>query len=104
MDTAERALERTTAWHGVALVAGIAAVGGLLFGYDTGVISGAILYLRQDFRLTPGAEGLVVGMVTLGALVGALAAGWLTDAIGRRASNIAAGLLFILASLVSAFA
>jgi major inositol transporter-like SP family MFS transporter len=88
------------AWQAVALVAGVAAIGGLLFGYDTGVISGAILYLREDFRLSPGAEGPVVGVVTLGAIAG----GWLTDAIGRRASNIAAGLLFILASLVSAFA
>ena len=52
----------------------------------------------------PGAEGPVVGVVTLGALVGGITGGWLTDAIGRRASNIAAGLLFILASLVSAFA
>jgi hypothetical protein len=41
------------AWQAVALVAGVAAVGGLLFGYDTGVISGVILYLREDFRLSP---------------------------------------------------
>jgi major inositol transporter-like SP family MFS transporter len=88
----------------VVLVAGAAAVGGLLFGYDTGAISGAILYLRSDFGLSPAAEGLVVGVVTLGALVGAIAAGWLTDAIGRRAANIAAGRLFVLASAASAFA
>jgi hypothetical protein len=43
-------------------------VGGLLFGYDTGVISGAILYLRGEFRLSPTTEGLVVGVVTLGDL------------------------------------
>ena len=45
------------AGRSVALVAGVAAVGGLLFGYDTGVISGAILYLRSDFGLSPSAEG-----------------------------------------------
>jgi sugar porter (SP) family MFS transporter len=95
---------RTRARGSVALVAGVAAVGGLLFGYDTGVISGAILYLRSDFGLSPTAEGLVVGVVTLGALVGAIAAGWLADAIGRRATNIVAGLLFVLASAASAFA
>jgi len=61
------------AWGSVALVAGVAAVGGLLFGYDTGVISGAILYLRGDFGSSPAAEGLVVGVVTPGALAGAIA-------------------------------
>jgi hypothetical protein len=53
MDTVARARTDTPAWHGIALVAGVAARGGLLFGYDTGVISGAILYLREDFRLSP---------------------------------------------------
>ena len=53
MDTVERARADIPARRGVALVAGVAALGGGLFGYDTGVISGAILYLREDFRLNP---------------------------------------------------
>jgi sugar porter (SP) family MFS transporter len=88
----------------VALVAGVAAVGGLLFGYDTGVISGAILYIRGEFAMSASTEGVVVGVVTLGALAGALGAGVLADAVGRRMTNITAGLLFLVSSLVSAFA
>jgi sugar porter (SP) family MFS transporter len=88
----------------VGLVAAVAAVGGLLFGYDTGVISGAILYVRRDFALGATAEGFVVGIVTLGALVGAMGAGGLADRLGRRVTNIVAGVLFVLASLASAAA
>jgi hypothetical protein len=54
------------AWRSVALVAGVAAVGGLLFGYDTGVISGAILYLRGEFRPGPTAT---VGTGAIGRLL-----------------------------------
>jgi homospermidine synthase len=65
----EEVQQRGHAFHGVALVAGIAAVGGLLFGYDTGVISGAILYLEGEFRLSPGTFGSSVyaalGVATL---------------------------------------
>jgi len=88
----------------VAMVAGIAAVGGALFGYDTGVISGAILYIARDFPMDAGEQGLVVSAVTLGALVGAVGAGALADRLGRRLTNVAAGLIFVFASLVSALA
>ena len=85
MDTAAAAGSADgRAWSSVVLVAGVAAVGGLLFGYDTGVISGAILYLRRDFGLSPAAEGLVVGVVTLGALAGAIETkGRTLEEIGR---------------------
>jgi sugar porter (SP) family MFS transporter len=86
------------------MVASVAAVGGLLFGYDTGVISGAILFIKRDFALSEGMEGLTVGAVTLGALVGAFVAGVVADALGRRATNIGAGLLFVVSSLVCAVA
>ncbi|MBM4419857.1 MAG: sugar porter family MFS transporter [Chloroflexi bacterium] len=88
----------------VAMVATVAAVGGLLFGYDTGVISGAILFIERDFHLDDVMQGLVVSTVTLGALIGAFVAGVLADSLGRRATNIAAGLLFVLASVLSAAA
>jgi major inositol transporter-like SP family MFS transporter len=82
----------------------IAALGGLLFGFDTGVISGALLFIIPDFDLGPAAQGFVVGVVTLGALAGALLGGAAADAVGRRPTNIAGGAAFILGSLVSAAA
>jgi len=86
------------------LVTLIAALGGLLFGFDTGVISGALLFIIPDFHLGPAAQGFVVSVVTLGALTGALLGGAAADAVGRRPTNIAGGAAFILGSLVSAAA
>src|SRR5437016_11861525 len=86
------------------LVTLIAALGGLLFGFDTGVISGALLFIIPEFHLGAAAQGLVVGIVTLGALAGALLGGAAADAVGRRPTNIAGGATFILGSLVSAAA
>jgi sugar porter (SP) family MFS transporter len=86
------------------LITLIAALGGLLFGFDTGVISGALLFIIPDFHLGPAAQGFVVGVVTLGALGGALLGGAAADAVGRRRTNIAGGAAFIVGSLVSAAA
>ena len=85
-DAGEEMPQRGHAFRGV-LVAGIAAVGGLLFEYDTGVISAAILYLRAEFRLSPGAEG-VVDVLTLGALAGAIATGWVSVTEGETPEEI----------------
>jgi len=90
-------------WHVVA-VAAIAALGGLLFGYDTGVISGAILFINKELHLTALAQGLTVSAVTLGALFGALAAGTLADRFGRRTAILVAGVLFALGALVCGLA
>src|SRR2546426_7548172 len=86
------------------LVTLIAALGGLLFGFDTGVISGALLFIVPEFHLGAAAQGFVVGIVTLGALAGALLGGAAADAVGRRPTNIAGGATFIIGSLVSAAA
>ncbi|HKA28447.1 MAG TPA: sugar porter family MFS transporter [Candidatus Binatia bacterium] len=88
----------------VAMVATIAAIGGGLFGYDTGVISGAILYIKKEFPIDDATEGLVVSAVTAGALVSAMVAGVLADRGGRRLTNIAAGIVFAVASLLCAVA
>src|SRR6201989_843430 len=70
------------------------ALGGLLFGYDTGVISGALLYIPDDFKLTPFLTGAIVGGLLLGAMVGAACAGRLSDRLGRRTLIIVAGVIF----------
>src|ERR1700753_3130451 len=65
--------------------AAITALGGLLFGYDTGVISGALLFIGKDFHgLTSFDKELLTSILLIGALIGALVAGRVADAIGRR--------------------
>jgi len=56
----------------------------VLSGYDTGVISGALLYIPDDFKLTPFLQGAIVGSLLIGAMFGAAFAGRLTDRLGRR--------------------
>src|SRR5664279_2011406 len=68
----------------VYLAAAISALGGMLFGYDIGVISGAILFIKKDFALSSGMEEIVVSSVLLGSLAGAAAGGVLADRLGRR--------------------
>ena len=80
------------------------ALGGLLFGYDTGVISGAILFIKDDFGLSPFMQGAVVAALLLGAMVGAAVAGPLSDRIGRRRLIIAAAVTFTLGALGAAAA
>src|SRR5215472_14920335 len=84
------------------LIAGVAALGGLLFGYDTGVISGALLFIREALALSPTMQGLVVAIVLAGAAISAAAAGSLSDRFGRRRVILGAGLLFIAGALLSA--
>src|SRR5271168_3105145 len=86
----------------ITLIAAVAALGGLLFGFDTGVIAGAILFIVPEFHLVPAQQGLVVSAVTFGALFGALAGGNLSDAIGRRRTNIFAGVSFVAGAILSA--
>ena len=82
----------------------IAAIGGLLFGYDTGVISGAILFVKGEFALSPTMQELVVSAVLVGAVVGAAAGGALTGRFGRRWLVILAGLVFTVSAVGTAFA
>src|SRR3712207_9397790 len=89
----------------VNLAATITATGGLLFGYDTGVISGALLFIRQDFApLSPFMEGIIVSTLLVGAVVGALSGGPLSDRIGRRPTALLAAVVFGAGALAVAFA
>src|SRR3712207_9537163 len=74
----------------------IATLGGLLFGYDTGVISGALLYMRDDLALTSFTEAVVVSSLLFpGAAFGALLGGKLADALGRKGSLLVCSGLFL---------
>jgi sugar porter (SP) family MFS transporter len=84
--------------------AAITATGGLLFGYDTGVISGALLFIRQDFELTSFLEGIIVSFLLVGAMVGALSGGPLSDRIGRRPTTLLAAIIFGVGAVAVAFA
>lgn len=86
----------------VYLVAIVAAIGGFLFGYDTGVISGALLFLKQDFALTSTQQEVAVSSVLIGCLLGSLVGGRLSDWLGRRKTLIFMGLLFSIGALLTA--
>ena len=88
----------------VTMVSGISALAGLLFGYDTGVISGAILFVRKDFLLSTFEEEVVVAAVLLGAVAGATFGGKLADAFGRRKLLIQVAILFIVGAIGTALA
>src|ERR671916_130200 len=88
----------------VNMAAAITATGGLLFGYDTGVISGALLFIRQDFELTSFLEGIIVSFLLVGAMVGALSGGPLSDRIGRRPTTLLAAIIFGVGAVAVAFA
>jgi sugar porter (SP) family MFS transporter len=83
---------------------GVAALGGLLFGYDTGVISGAILFIKSQFSLSATMEEIVVSSVLVGAVVGATVGGALTGRFGRRIMIILAGIIFTASAIGTALA
>ncbi len=86
----------------VIVVAVIAAVGGLLFGFDTGVISGAILFITAQFQLSSVQEEVTTSAVLIGAIIGAVLGGVFVDRIGRRRSIIGAAAIFLLGTLIAA--
>ena len=79
-------------------IALVAAIGGFLFGYDTGVIGGTQLYFTEYFSLTPAEQGWAVGSALYGCLFGALVAGYLTRAISRKYTLILSAVLFCLSA------
>jgi sugar porter (SP) family MFS transporter len=84
------------------LAAAVASLGGLLFGYDTGVISGALPFLKHDFALSASMQGVATSAVLVGATFGAAGAGAISDKLGRRRVILAVALTFVIGALGSA--
>jgi len=80
----------------------VAAMGGLLFGYDTAVISGAIGFMEKFFSLTPTQTGWAAGCVLVGCVIGASMAGMLCDRLGRKGTLLVAAALFLVSSIGTA--
>ena len=99
---ASRSAKRSRRW--LVGVAFFAAVGGFLFGYDTGVVAGALLALEADFDLSDALRSAVVAVTLIGALIGSGMAGTTVDALGRRKVIIAAAAVFAAGGLLLAAA
>ncbi|MCQ8717846.1 sugar porter family MFS transporter [Klebsiella pneumoniae] len=88
----------------VKVITAIATLGGLLFGYDTGVISGALLFMAPELQLTPFTTGLVTSSLLVGAATGALISGSLADRLGRRKIILILAVIFATGALGTSLA
>src|ERR1043166_3875773 len=103
-DTAALSDARLRGTRFVYVAAFFAALGGLLFGYDTGVISGALIFIKREFGLTTAAEEIVVSGVLLGATLGAIVGGKAADLFGRRRVLLVTAAIFGIGAVASAVA
>ncbi len=85
-------------------VSTVAAIGGLLFGYDTAVIAGVVGYLQVRFHLSPVMVGWAASSAIWGCVAGAMAAGFLSDRVGRKKVLVVTAILFFVSSIAAAFA
>lgn len=85
----------------VYFIAAIAALGGLLFGYDTGIIATALPYISKEWILDDSSKEWVVSIVLLGGMLGALLSSRFSDVLGRKKVNFITGTLFAIASILS---
>ncbi len=85
----------------IILIAAIASTGGLLFGFDTGVISGALPFLKQFFHMQSGEEEWITTAALIGAVLGAVSSGRITDIFGRKKVIITASIIFALGAVLT---
>ncbi|SFL93302.1 MFS transporter, SP family, arabinose:H+ symporter [Gracilibacillus orientalis] len=95
--------EKHSLWY-VILIASSAGMAGLLYGFDTAVISGAIGYLQEVYDLSPAMEGWVISCVMIGGVTGVALSGFLSDRWGRKKLLMVSAIFFIISALGSAFA
>ncbi|MFA9458109.1 sugar porter family MFS transporter [Halalkalibacter sp. AB-rgal2] len=96
-------LQKQSSWY-VILIAVAAGVAGLMYGFDTAVISGAIGFLAERYELTPAMQGWVISCVMVGGVLGVALSGFLSDRYGRRNIMFLSAVLFIISAIGSAFA
>ncbi|NID16428.1 sugar porter family MFS transporter [Luteibacter yeojuensis] len=82
----------------------LAALAGLMFGLDVGVISGATQFIQAEFKISDGVVEWIVSAMMAGAAIGSLGAGWMSATLGRKRSLMLAGVLFVAGSLFCAVA
>jgi SP family arabinose:H+ symporter-like MFS transporter len=97
-------MKQANTLHSITYICLTAAIGGLLFGFDTAVISGTIGFVKTQFALTASEEGWFVSSGLFGCILGVIASGFLSDRIGRRGVMIIAGFMFLLSGFGCAFA
>jgi sugar porter (SP) family MFS transporter len=85
----------------VIIIAAVASTGGLLFGFDTGVISGALPFLRESWGLTSGQQEWVTTSALIGAVLGALSSGRLTDIFGRKKVILVTSVIFAIGAILT---
>ena len=83
----------------VVFLAVVAAIGGILFGYDTAVISGTTEVVKMQFGLSTGGEGWYVGCALIGSILGVLVAGMLSDFLGRKKTMLISAVLFSISAI-----
>lgn len=85
------------------VIAVVASLGGLLSGFDTGVISGALLFINETWNMSPFEQGWIVSSAIVGAVFGAALNGSLSDIYGRKKIIVATGLIFAVGSIMCAY-
>lgn len=79
----------------------IAGLGGILYGYDMGIIAAALIFVRSTFHLSTQMEEIVVSIVLIGSMLGAITGGMIADRIGRRATLLWGGIIFVVGSILA---
>ena len=92
-------MDRSINMGRVVFLAVVAAIGGILFGYDTAVISGTTEIVKNQFQLTTIAEGWYVGCALIGSILGVMIAGMMSDHYGRKSTMIFSALLFSVSAI-----
>ena len=86
----------------VVVVALVSAISGLLYGYDTGIISGALLQIGEDFDIGTVWEQVIAASILVGAVIGALTCSWLASNRGRRGTLLLIGVVFVVGAVAAA--